>query len=221
MTTTEVQPAIADISTAAIRATWPCRAQDMASRYALSYLLIRPVASGGVLVVGTNGHMLGCYHDANGTAAADTFVRLPRGLARSIRRYEPPLSRLTIDAGGRAVYGDAEWTVDIGKQAEFPSFEGMVLDAYNGAQRFGEYGEVPTLDIAYLEKIRKIADRALRLEPESTIGLSITPSGGDIHPVVIASPHHPEVFWLVMPLRRQPPALEKNCIQLFAQLEGP
>ena len=219
MTTTDDKPVIADIATAAIRATWPCRHSGMAdfSRFAMGHQLIRPAPSGGVLVMATNGHMLACYHDEAGLAPAQVFVRWPRGLWRQLRKCEPPLDRIIVDAAGQVVCGDATWQVDITNEAEWPPVDEMIANALAGAE-VGRH-EVQPYQSALMEKIAKAATNALARDAYGTTpGLAIIPSGPDYQcPSVVVAPKHPHVFWLVMPLRQDGPVeLSDTCLRFFA-----
>ena len=57
------------------------------TRYYLSGVFIETAPEGGVNLVATDGHMIGVYHDAEGTVSEPTILAPSKALIKACKRY--------------------------------------------------------------------------------------------------------------------------------------
>ena len=195
------------------------------TRYYLNGVYIEPLADGGVLMVGTNGHVLGACVDRTGEADGPWICPVQKRMLATARR-RPKRSPLenpgNIHFVGSAAYllcngweGDdptaiTDATLEVAHapaiDGTFPDFRRVVPDPVGDELTIKlrkNASETPLAFAANCEYITLFSDAVRKIagmEPREHPPLSFFPSD-EIIPILIKSDRAPDFIGVLMPMR--------------------
>lgn len=210
------------------------------SRYVLRAIKIEPHPKKGAIIVATDGHTMGIWHDQDGECAAPTAIYWDESIARLCE----PVCRIdgeTTSGVFRTVAVDPDGGVEVadntsdgaygggrliarfpnqvvGRDGQFPQWRGLIPLVLEEKPARGDY------NLSYIERFRNLKDEAGDENSRLTIwtgyeGSSVTHSKDD-RPAVVAIPGREDFAALVMPLRssagaKYPNDLFRACCEGF------
>jgi len=197
-----------------VKAEYAAMLQPFAStekhRYCLNGIYVAPHPDGGVLMVATNGHIMGVIRDKEGESNGPWICRIPRDVARAVnvqRRSKKRVAEIAdrlLFTGTTAYVVNASFDIEAGDMSEIGPYHLIAAHAPPIDGTFPDYHKVLPTEIAdggCVALARHV------LEPFLKIAAMRMATGVDIHasgrtdPCVIFVPNTPEFFGVAMPFR--------------------